>query len=243
MMPWLKQPASHRTADIAGVLLHSSRGGPNSSVQNDGPATEAWLSNPSNGSQAQGWGGSADLIIFGDGTRVRCLMWDRESPTYGAGYGDAGSWDASRFYLNVELAQHIESAPFDPRTIDSLAEWTARMSIEFHFPLVRLPFLWQKEQPIPKGITAHDATMNGRKYGKSDPGHMFPWDVYLTKAIDYQWKMQGGDGAMTPDERKLFDDLKREYEYTRDCLYVFALLQSFDLAGAKAKLAEMKSPR
>lgn len=191
--PWLAKPAPNRRSEIAGICIHSSRGGPKSSVANDGPATENWMASPQNGSATQGWGGSCDLIIYDIGTRVKVTDWDSESPTYGAGYGNflpPLGWDCSRYYLQVELAQHIASAPFDDRTIDSLAEWTANMALRYNFPIVRLPFLSQTGNPIPRGITAHDACQNGIRLGKTDPGPLFPWSEYMQKAANYYAALQ-----------------------------------------------------
>lgn len=43
-----------------------------------------------------------------------------------------------------------------------------------------LPFVTQrKDQPFPRGFTAHDETANGKKLGKTDPGPRWPWDDFL----------------------------------------------------------------
>ncbi len=181
--PWLKEPDPGRGFRICGVTAHSSRGP--TTMENQGIAVENWMANNANGSPSQGWGSSCDLVVFSNGERRIMLDWDRERPLYGAGYGDAGSWDMGAIHIQVEIAQPDNNTPFTPESIESFAEFCAAAARKYKFPLVRLPFLTQTEQPFPRGISSHDAIMNGRKYGKTDVGKMFPWAGFLVTAQRY----------------------------------------------------------
>jgi hypothetical protein len=211
--PWLKMADPDRGDRICGVTAHSSRGPTTMALQ--GQAVENWMANASNGSAAQGWGSSCDVVIFATGDRRVMLNYRKERPLYGAGYGNAGSWDMGAIHLQVELAQPDNDTPFTFACIDSFAEFCAAAAIEFNFPLVRLPFINQTEQPFPRGISSHDATMNGRKLGKTDVGKMFPWPQFMELASGYYAAMSTPPAPPQPQ----IDALKEELDGSWDALH------------------------
>lgn len=193
-------PYPNRRAIIAGATLHSTRSGHESG--DDGPRTEGWDANPLNLNSFQ------DILMFEDGTTVFCTDWEREFATWTAGYADpkvGWSWAMGHHYIQVEVAQGTLNEPFKPAQLDALARLLALLAKEYNFPLVRLPYLTQKETPVPRGISAHDACANGRYYGKSDPGPLFPWDAVLASARAYA--DEGDD--MADVTRAEFEEFKR----------------------------------
>lgn len=180
--PWLKGFDDTRVSKIVGVQLHSTRSG--KSDGDDGPRTEGWWNNPQN--NQGGWGSYADCLIFEDGTRVICTDPDREYPRYTAGFGYAGSFNASLLYYQIEIAQGNTADPFTDASIESTAEKCRELSLRYGFPLVRIPHLYQSRAPEP-GVADHENSDNGEIYGKSDVGPMFPWERFFALATQEDW--------------------------------------------------------
>lgn len=197
---YLRAAWAGRGREIAGVMIHATRSGTKGTK--DGPGTENWLGHPSN---TQAVSSSWDSLFWDDGTQVQLGDRDNSFPTWCAGYGDAGTWNAGLYYLQYELAQGTVDSPFAEATIDSLAQQVARDAKTYDFPIVRLPFLTQVG-PVPRGITAHDACANGRKLGKSDPGYLFPWDAFIERANHY---LNGGEDELSAEDRARLDRLER----------------------------------
>ena len=196
---WLKVSMPNRK--IRGVMLHCTRSGV--SHGDDGLRTEQWAANHSNVQSVDSWnrwGSFQDVIICEDGTRILCTQWDSESPTYGAGYGSDGTWNASEHYLQVEIGQGKTDDPFYEAQIESVAEFCADMGERYGFdPLHRIPFLDQTGVP-PQGICTHEDSANGRKYGKSDPGYMFNWDRFFGYVRAFQFTPPEDDMQFTEGE-------------------------------------------
>ena len=212
---WLVRPYPHRNEIIAGLMLHSTRSGQTSG--DDGPRTEGWWNNPNNIARDQNgvpfdppWGSYADILLFEDGTQVICTDWDREHAAWTAGYGNAGTWAAGHYYIQIEIAQGNTLDSFSPEQIDSLAQLTAELAERYQFPVERIPFLAQTGVP-PRGICTHEDSANGRKTGKTDVGPMFPWAQFLAAAAAYM-----EEDAVTREE---YDALMARVKRIEDDLY------------------------
>lgn len=188
---YLRQSWPGRGGLIAGVMIHSTREG--TPGTGGGPGTENWLGHPSNTPAVSS---SWDSLFWGDGTQVQFGNRDDSFPTWTAGFGGDGTWNAGLYYLQYELAQGTIDTPFAEATIDSLAQQVARDAARYGFPIVQLPYVSQTG-PVPRGITAHDNCANGRKLGKSDPGYLFPWAEFIERANAY---LAPEEDDMTPDE-------------------------------------------
>lgn len=183
--PWLVKPYAGRDRVIAGVMIHSTRGGSTDPNYDDLVGTENWAMHPSNGSAAQGWGSYWDEVIGRrTGERVISTNWDNEYASWCAGYGGTGTWAAGIYYIQIEVCQSQINQPFTDVQIESLAQSVGEKAKRYGFPIQRIPYLAQVGTP-PKGICTHEDSANGRKTGKSDPGPLFPWDTFLARARFY----------------------------------------------------------
>lgn len=191
--PWNWKPDPYRRGKIAGVVIHSTRSGQPGLDYDDGPGTENWGMNPNNGSAAQGWGTYWDLLIYRNGTRVISTDWDTEFASWTAGYGapGTGTWPLGIPYIQIEVSQARIDQPFSPESIDSLAQAVAEAAQKYDFPIRRLPFIPQTGTPE-RGIGTHEDSANGKHYGKTDPGPLFPWVTFLGLANDY---LKGGNSV------------------------------------------------
>ena len=185
--PQLVKP---RTGPIKGSVIHSTRGG-TSSPEVDYSATKNWFTSPNNmarNSQGQplGYGGCASRII-GPAGEMTIVMPDDQMPTYSAGYGAIGppvEFLVDQHYISYELAQPTINTPYTDPQIDRIAMEIALDAKTYGFPIIMRDFRDDQTVPLP-GVTRHDRTANGRKLGKSDPGHMFPEVRFVTLARAY----------------------------------------------------------
>lgn len=192
-----------RNSQIQGIFLHSTRSG----VKNndDGPGTESWATSSSNP------GAYWDMLIFGTGQQVKSTYWEKdEQPLWCAGYGDEGTWSAQDNFIQVEISQGTVDSPFTPESIESLCQFVAEQARIYKFPLQRIQFMGQTGQR-PWGIADHQNSANGRKYGKSDVGPLFPWDTFLTRTAE----LLANGGGMTEAERKEFNELREHVAQLR----------------------------
>lgn len=172
---WLYRQSPGRARRMRGVMLHATRGG--RSAGDDGPGTENWASNASNGAAFWDW------LAYENGQQVLCTEGDEE-PLWAAGYGAyPGTWSAQDYYYQFELAQGRPEDPYPAEQIESAAQWVGGLFKERGWPVQRIPFLYQTEGSAPPfGICTHEDSANGRRLGKSDPGPMFPWNTFLARA-------------------------------------------------------------
>lgn len=200
--PWLFRPRLTRGDQLVGAQIHASRSG--ISDGDDGPRTGRWMWNANNGSAAQGWGGSCDLIISENGDRLPVNPNpDLFEPTYSAGFGDSGTWSGGWFYRQIEMAQGRTTDPYTFAQIDSLAEYLVAENV----PPIRIPWLTQTGIP-PVGICTHEDSENGRKLGKSDPGPLFPWALLFERMAARGSKED--DMALTPEDKQwIHDEIKQ----------------------------------
>ncbi|MCR4339180.1 MAG: N-acetylmuramoyl-L-alanine amidase [Gemmatimonadaceae bacterium] len=151
----------------------------------------------------RGWGGSADFVVGPDiiragGDVVIVAFGDviRSWSRWSAGYGGADTLPAAQYGIAIEVAQpagkrngvYVDDAgpdvvfeEFTPETIEACA-WLVRHVNEalVREGLSEIPSVWVgdwdqlPDQPVPRGHIGHDTMAAGRKYGKSDPGSLFP---------------------------------------------------------------------
>lgn len=205
--PWLFESRPHRGTTLRGVMIHATRSGV--SIGDDGPRTVRWMKNLKNGSAAKGWGSSCDEVIHEDGKRTLITPDYRTmAPTYGAGYGDVGTWSAGWYYYQFEVAQGSPSDAYTDAQIASLAERTLELAALHEFDSTkRILFLNQTGNP-PEGICTHEDSANGVKLGKSDPGGMFPWLKFMALLGEEDWF----DMATEADLRKVVaDELDKKF--------------------------------
>lgn len=172
-LPRLYAILPDRSRSIKGVFIHSTRSGRTDG--DDGPGTENWANHPENP------GAFWDMLIFENGQQVKSTNWETdEEPRWCAGAGGPGTWSAQRNYIHVEVAQGRPEDPYSAESIESLAQWIAEMARTYGFAITRIPYLSQTGKP-PEGLAAHDASANGKVYGKSDPGPTFPWELLIRR--------------------------------------------------------------
>ena len=52
---------------------------------------------------------------------------------------------------------------------------------EFSISATHIVWNQLRSEDVPRGLTGHDETANGRRLGKSDPGPNFPWHDFVTR--------------------------------------------------------------
>lgn len=166
---WLWFP---RYRPIRFIEIHSTRGGVNSSTENDYFATGNWMTNPNNGSSAQGWGSSCSRVL-GPAGEMTFVLNDNQMPTHSAGYGRTGTWSIDEYGKSYEWAQHIATVPYSDAMYRRGAKEIAKDCVTYGIPPVFITIYDQAIQPVPTGLVRHDRCENGTKLGKSDPGSPF----------------------------------------------------------------------
>lgn len=193
-----------RSKQIQGVFLHSTRSGVKDN--DDGPGTENWATRSSNASSF--W----DFLIFGTGQQVKSTYWEKdEQPLWCAGYGEDGTWSAQDNFIHIEISQGTIDSEFTKESIESLCQFVAEQANIYKFPVRRIGHLDQYSQFRPWGIANHQDSDNGKKLGKSDVGPLFPWSQFLSRTTELLTEGQ----AMSPAERKEFDELKEHVAQLR----------------------------
>lgn len=168
-----------REQPIALVIIHATRGDAPMDAQYG--ATVNWFKQaPDQG----GWTSAADVVIGARGEVAECYSkrdgdWRVSHAAFSAGFGQRGypqQWAADEVALSVEIAQPARVEPFTEESIRAAADFLRPILAEYRIPLVHIEG-WDQARVSapPRGFIGHDETDNGRKYGKSDPGHMFPW--------------------------------------------------------------------
>lgn len=184
----------NRRNTIKGVYLHATRSGRCGNPV-EGEGTENWMFHPSN------QGSAYDGLVYPNGQQVKAMRWEEdEQPLWAGGYGDFGTWNAQQFYVHFEIAQGCIDDPFTDEQVESTAQWVAELAQRYVFDIRRIEFLFQTGVP-PEGICDHEHSANGVKLGKSDPGHMWPWEQFIKRARVLA--RQDEDDEMQENERKL----------------------------------------
>ena len=156
-MDWFQIPnyVEGRTEKIDLIVIHATRSG--IPGNNDRISTINWFKNPASHASSHrlydtdGWVGG----FVAD--------WDT---AWHAGYLNPRS-------LGAEVCQPTDDTPFTDLQVMTLAIGV-RLWCEIHsIPKVRV---FDENQ---RGIIGHDDTDQGQYWGKTDPGHMFPWDRFM----------------------------------------------------------------
>lgn len=89
---------------------------------------------------------------------------------------DVQAWHAS--YMNeyawgIEVCQSTEEGPFPQVQLAALVEICKGYMADFGVPPVRV-----MDEDTP-GFIGHEDSAQGKSYGKTDPGPLFPWDWFI----------------------------------------------------------------
>lgn len=87
----------------------------------------------------------------------------------------------------IELEQGVENDGFTVLQLASLVRVCRGYMEDFAIPPVHAR--WSNEA----GFIGHEETAQGKRNGKSDPGHLFPWSAFIAT-------LAGGDDDMTAEE-------------------------------------------
>lgn len=156
-----------RTQTISVELIHTTRGGSADNFSEYAGGMN-WFISPNNRRQdapgQRDYAGIASRLV-GAGGKMCVVMPDEMVPTFSAGHIDpiGVSW---------ELAQPRIDSPFDPADLDRLVLEVGANCRQHSVPVRMIPFLSGDNHEAP-GIAFHDASANGIKWGKSDPGPLF----------------------------------------------------------------------
>jgi N-acetylmuramoyl-L-alanine amidase len=134
-----------------GVVIHATRSG-TSMNPTELEGTLNWFKNP--GARV-----SSHWVIGRNGEKVRVIPDDRQA--WHAGEHNATHW-------GIEVEQGIESDGFTPEQMHALVE-VCKGYVEMGVPAVHAF----------SGFIGHQETPQGKAAGKSDPGGLFKWDVFI----------------------------------------------------------------
>lgn len=183
-----------REQTIVGFFLHSTRSGSCGNPR-EAEGTENWINNPNNP------GGAYDGLVGLDGQQIKASHWEQnEQPLWAGGWGGDGTWNAQQYYIHIEIAQGCIDDPYTEAQVESVAQWVAEESVKRGFAIQHIAYLKQYGAP-PEGVCSHDASANGTKLGKSDPGYQWPWDVFVARAIQRAREYTGQGEEDMPDPR------------------------------------------
>lgn len=188
-----------RNQPIRFIEIHSTRGG----SHNEYEATKGWMQSANNRSSDGTWGGSCSYIIAEDGRICRVLT-DTQQPTYGAGYGGAGStYSIDEYGIAVEWCQSTIDTDFTEAQYQRGADLYASYCNTYGI-LATMLSIPRQTGVAPSGFVRHDRCENGAKLGKSDPGPQFR-EVYFIGLVNERLngQPQGGDDMTPAQEAKL----------------------------------------
>ncbi|KKN82270.1 hypothetical protein LCGC14_0310830 [marine sediment metagenome] len=139
------------------IFIHSTRSGRDWPAIMDFEPTIQWFQGDS--------GLSSHLVIGG---RIARMVDDDDSAIHAGGANNLKS-------LAIEIVQPKIDTPFIPASLD-LAAWSCAVwCLKYGIPPVRI--FSQTEV----GIIGHEDSEQGRSSGKSDPGPLFPWNMFIKR--------------------------------------------------------------
>lgn len=152
-----------RTAPIRLAFIHTTRGNSRDTFS-EYEGGKNWAKSANNIVQVPGERAYASMWsrLVGGGGKLCIVVDDLYVPTFSAGHADpwAISW---------ELCQPRYDTPIHPQDYITLVQDVARVCAQRDIPARAIPFLSGDNREKP-GIAFHDASANGVKWGKSDPG-------------------------------------------------------------------------
>ena len=216
-----------RTAPIRIILIHATRGGQRHTTEREFEAMQNWETSPNNrievkdgaGNVIDVYGSMASCCI-GAGGLLMTMMPDDIYP-----YASAGHMDP--IAKSYEVCQSNDGMPYDPRDIDRLVEEVAEDCVQYNIPPRELVFVSGDNHEAP-GIARHDRSANGTKWGKSDPGGMFPPNFYTRVAARVQ-QLKNGEEPMTVEERRRLEAVEQTLERTRWSYLTFAMQKNKEI--------------
>ena len=178
---WLRMPLALPAWDY--IIVHGTFG-TQATLDQQYEATKHWFQAVEN-SQPGNWGSCAHYIVGPDAI-CEVIDPDKGRPNWSAGYGSGGAlatWSADSRGISIEVAG-LPNVPYDARTIERVADLCAWLVERYDIPLQRIPYLAQTTVPNPesdRGFVGHEDTSNGHRWGKIDPGPLFPYDDLFNK--------------------------------------------------------------
>lgn len=138
------------------VVIHSTRSGV-SLNPGELPGTLAWFMRADTKV-------SSHWVIGRDGTKVRVIPDNRIA--WHAGEHNVRGW-------GIELEQGVYGDGFTPLQIQALIDVARGYVQDFGVPAVHTL------DSNAAGFIGHAETVQGKRVGKSDPGPLFPWDLFI----------------------------------------------------------------
>lgn len=160
--------AAPMPAGVHTVIIHCTRSGV-SMNPTEFTGTLNYMATP--GTTSSQW------VIARDGTKARVVPDNRQA--WHAQEDNDNSW-------GIELEQGAEQDGFTPEQIASLIQVCEGYRDDFGVPVYHA-------QDSSGGFVGHQETAQGRRNGKSDPGHLFPWDEFI-RALQPQSVVLAGVG-------------------------------------------------
>lgn len=147
--------AAPMPAGVRIVIIHCTRSGV-SMNPSEFDGTLNYMAQP--GTTSSHW------VIARDGRKARVVLDNRQA------------WHASEDNDNawgIEIEQGVEDDGFTPEQIAALVQVCEGYRDDFGVPV------YHAQDSTSGGFVGHQETAQGRRYGKSDPGHLFPWDDFM----------------------------------------------------------------
>lgn len=230
-----------RTRPISVILIHSTRGGDASYTSGqEYRATINWFISPNNrqGGPDVGetWAAMASRIIGDQGAMCEVVP-DDIYPAYSAGHADP-------IAKSYEFAQPTYNSRYDKADLERGAMEVAVDCKQYGIQPRLIPFLSGDNHEGP-GIAFHDWSANGRKYGKSDPGPMFPRDWFVERVA----QLMEGERVYSDEEidKKFLTAIEGVTDYINDirddlkaAIAQLAQAQADDILKLQEAVAELK---
>lgn len=209
------------------ILLHATRGAQRYNSVQEFEAMLNWQISPDNIIRGDGetYASMANVCIGGGGLLMEIVP-DGFYPAYSAGHMDP-------IAKSYEICQSNDGMPYDLRDIDRLVEEVAEDCVQFGIPPRELIFVSGDNREAP-GIARHDRSANGKKYGKSDPGSMFPSLTFYERVARRVEQLFRGEEPMTVEERRRLEHVERQLEQTRWSYLTFAIQKNKQIAALQA---------